>query len=876
MAVGETSIGMKVFSRKLKNIYLLSFCIPVLSMLGIFVARGIFPFGSNSFMFSDMYHQYVPFLTEFWHKLHGGESLAFSWHAGLGSNFVAIYAYYLASPLNWLSFFCPEGFLIEFMTYLIVIKIGLCGLTFSYYLSRRFETKDLRIVWFSVFYAMSGFITAYSWNHMWMDVLWLAPLVILGVEELVKKGRCRLYCLTLTAAIFTNYYLCIMLCIFLALYFLMQLFTNGLSFKKKLQAVGRFTLSSLLAGGMAALLLFPVMNAMHVTDFHDISFPKKIEVYFNALEMLARHVVMLPTERGLDHWPNIYCGVLVFILAPIYLFHKKIPLKQKIGRVLLLAFMLLGFSVNILNFIWHGLNYPDSLPARQSFLYIFVVLAMCFEAAYRDWENGRWNRIVGAVSGLLFLAACGIFVTSDGLTVGVMACTWIFLAGYLIMLLLFHRSVWKRFKKQRVLHKLAVYGKWAVLLLVTAEAVMNMEHTSVRAVQRNYYLNKKADYQALVAIAEEAETGGDFYRYESLKQMTKNDGTLAGYASTSIFSSTINGSVEDFYDSLGMGGSKVSYYYRGSTPLAGALLSVRYTFSDKEERDTDLYEFVAKQGSMYLYRNRQTLPVGFMLSEELMADMSEEIEEGMANALYTQNALVRKLCGAELFSIVQTDEAVTEANCITVEVLESGHLYGAVTGRPEGDVVFSQEGETKTLSDVNNDTLLDLGWYAKGERFTITAEEEESLNIRIYRLSQEVLEEAVRTLGEQPFTTESYTADSLKGTVTAAQDGYLVFSIPYEPGWKVLVDGKETEVDRFAKTMIAIPLTKGSHTVEMHYSIHGTGMGLCVSIISLGLFILVFGRKKCGKKTPQRIEEREETNEGQCDCGTVGRTDGGN
>lgn len=309
---------MRAFAKKLKNIYFLSFAIPVLLMLGIFIARGIFPFGSNSFMYSDMYHQYIPFLTEFWRKLHSGESLAFSWYTGLGSNFVAVYAYYLASPFNWLVFFCPQNFLIEFMTYQIVLKIGLCGLTFSYYLSRRFATKDLRIVWFSVLYAMSGYIAAYNWNHMWMDCIFLAPLIILGLEELVVKGKCRLYCVTLAASIFTNYYLSILICIFLVLYFVMQLFTNGLSLKEKGRALLQFAVSSLLAGSVAGVLLIPVMNAMSVTAFHDISFPKKTEFYFNLLEVLARHASMLQTERGLEHWPNLYCGALVFVLVPIY------------------------------------------------------------------------------------------------------------------------------------------------------------------------------------------------------------------------------------------------------------------------------------------------------------------------------------------------------------------------------------------------------------------------------------------------------------------------------------------------------------------------------------------------------------------------------
>ncbi len=834
---------MRVFAKKLKNIYLLSFCIPVLGMLGIFIARGIFPFGKNSFMYSDMYHQYIPFLTEFWRKLHNGESLAFSWYTGMGSNFFAVYAYYLASPLNWLAFLCPEKFLVEFMSYLIVLKIGLCGLTFSYYLRRRFQTKDLRIVWFSVFYAMSGFIAAYNWNHMWMDCLWLAPLVILGLEELVKNGKCRLYCLTLTASIFTNYYISIMLCIFLVLYFLLQLFTNGLSWKKKGRAILHFTISSLLAGGMAGILLFPAMKAMSVTDFHAISFPKKIEFYFNALEMLARHVPMLPTERGLDHWPNIYCGVLAFILVPIYLFHKKIKLREKIGRILLLIIMLLGFSVNLLNFIWHGLNYPDSLPARQSFLYIFVILTMCFEAVYRNGENGKWNRIAGVASGLILLAACGVFVTTDGLTVGVMTCAWIFLVGYLLMAILFHPRIFKKPKKNKALRKLAIYGKWAVLLLVTAEAVLNMEQTSVSSVQRDYYLNKKEDYQILAAMAR--EENNEFYRFDSNNQMTKNDGTLSGYPSASIFSSTINGSVKEYYWSLGMGGSKVSYYYRGATPFAAALLGVKYTFTEQEAMDADLYDLVGQHGELYLYRNKYTLPVGLIMSGDQLAVFSREIEPGGGNPIITQNNIIRSLCdGASLFSNVNANEMTIKDNQITVKVDKDGHLYALVTGRPEGDVVLARGDETVTLSNVSSEHLLDLGYFAAGDEFIITAEEEESLIFRMYRLSVDTLKEAIAVLGREPFVSASYTANTLTGTVTAAEEGYLVLAVPYETGWEILVDGVAAEYERFAGTMLAVPVTAGTHTIEMTYTIQGIAAGLLCSIASLAIFLLIYGRPK--------------------------------
>ena len=84
--------------RRRRGARILSFVIPVLVMLCIFIARGIFPFGDQSFLHMDLYHQYAPFFSEFQYKITHGGSLLFTWDAGLGINFSAVYAYYLACP----------------------------------------------------------------------------------------------------------------------------------------------------------------------------------------------------------------------------------------------------------------------------------------------------------------------------------------------------------------------------------------------------------------------------------------------------------------------------------------------------------------------------------------------------------------------------------------------------------------------------------------------------------------------------------------------------------------------------------------------------------------------------------------------------------
>ena len=167
----------------------IAFLLPFVIMLTLFVIKGIYPFGDRSFLSGDLYHQYMPFFSELLRKVRAGESLSFSWNVGIGSNFLALYVYYLASPLHALALFVPEKFLIEFISYLVVCKIGLAGWSCCYYLQKHFASKSPVTALFACFYALSGFMAAYNYNIMWLDCVILLPLVILGLERLIKEGK---------------------------------------------------------------------------------------------------------------------------------------------------------------------------------------------------------------------------------------------------------------------------------------------------------------------------------------------------------------------------------------------------------------------------------------------------------------------------------------------------------------------------------------------------------------------------------------------------------------------------------------------------------------------------------------------------------------
>ena len=174
--------------------FVMAFLIPVIILAALYYVRDIFPFGSNCYLRSDMYHQYAPFFSEFWHKIRSGESLTYSWDIGMGTNFTSLFAYYLASPANWLIALFPQRSMIEIMNAMIIVKLAAASVSFAYYIAKHFHTKSCSIALFGTFYALSGFVAAYSWNIMWLDCVILVPLIMLGLERLVNGGCIVFHC----------------------------------------------------------------------------------------------------------------------------------------------------------------------------------------------------------------------------------------------------------------------------------------------------------------------------------------------------------------------------------------------------------------------------------------------------------------------------------------------------------------------------------------------------------------------------------------------------------------------------------------------------------------------------------------------------------
>lgn len=814
--------------------YIVAFGLPFLICVIICIGNGVYPFGDNCILHIDMYHQYCPFFTEFLNKLQTGGSLQYSWNLGLGSDFVSLYAYYLASPLNFLILLCPKSHVIEFMTLLIILKISASGLTFFLYIRHHYKLigKDGRMhknqmipaLVFSTAYALSGFVAAYSWDIMWMDCIALFPLIMIGLERLVQEKKAGLYYITLALCIFCNYYISIMICIFLVFAFALLFFSQK---KGKGGAILRFGWYSLLAGASSAILLLPEIAVLSVSGSAEGGFPKTAEFYFNILAELGRGAAVTSVYTGNDHWPNLYAGAFSLFLVWIYVLNRRISWKEKVPRIAMLVFFLVSFAENQLDYIWHGMHFPQALPGRQSFLYSFVLLSMGFAAVRKRKGTRIWHIAVAAIVSMALLLVAGWYGDETVTEPVSLVITALFICVYAVAFVL--TKITGKKKRQ-------VFTEFAVFVAV-AELAINMAVTGFGTTSRVAYTEKQSDYEKLLEMAKEdnEETGSGFYRVEDTGRKTKNDDSLYGYASATIFSSLMNLDVSHLFQSLFMEGGKNFYCYNGATPLSSSLFSVKYMLSDNALEESPYRTLVGGSGKSFLYRNNFSLPLGFVMDEQAIADWNVSTADRMASLNSFASAL-----GAE-GQMLYPATYVTDANAgdTTIDIAEDGYYYADYESCTSDTLTVNRsDGWTKQYSKTSHRYLIELGECKAGDEIHILNSNMESIEFEVYQLNEKVVQQAFDALNAQTMQLTDMTDRKIEGKIQVQNAGRLVLSVPADEGWTLYVDGKETEIEPLADALVGVHLEKGSHTIKLCYTTPGVKAGAGFSLGAVVLFMI--------------------------------------
>ena len=94
-------------------------------MLIVYICTQVFPFGDNTVLRMDLYHQYGPLFSELYDRIFSGSSLSYSWVSGLGSCFLGNYFNYLSSPIGAIVVFFGHSHVPEAIAAMVLIKAAL-------------------------------------------------------------------------------------------------------------------------------------------------------------------------------------------------------------------------------------------------------------------------------------------------------------------------------------------------------------------------------------------------------------------------------------------------------------------------------------------------------------------------------------------------------------------------------------------------------------------------------------------------------------------------------------------------------------------------------------------------------------------------------
>lgn len=844
---------------------LLAFTVPVLILLLVYIIRGVFPFGDKIYVRMDFYHQYAPFVKEFCRRIWEGESLLYAWELGLGTNYWAHFAYYLASPINWLLVLVPEAFIIEAMNVTMVLRAGVAGVAFVYFLKEDHK-ENLAMAVFGIFYALSGYYLAYSCNIIWMDGYALFPLVALGVKRIAQGKSAILYTVSMLICTFSNFYLAVIMGFACVLWLLICLVEGKRkSFRMLCIAVGKFIMSTVLYVCMCAVVLLPVAFALMNTPAGESVFPEKTEFYFAFYELIERMCMNTVSNLKGSDLPNIYASVLVLVLLPLYFVNKRIRLKDKLVYGAALIFMLASFEVNILDYVWHGLHFPNSFPARQSFFYIFLVLVMGYQTFDKRKKLSRSAIIVSTLVAMLGMALCWRTLGQDNDFGGV----HIYLCSMIYILIYGTLIFCEKYTPKKL---------FLILFLVfcCVEAGVNACVAGLDSVvSRSGYMEDDAETAGL--LVEIMPEENEFYRMEKQDRRTVNDAGWDGYYGASYFSSTMPGGVKEWYDAFGMRNSSVSHSYDGATPLVTSLLGIRYVFAAEDGvmpgNTFTESEKTVENDKIFLYENETVLPLAYVVDTEL----KDAFGYNFSNPFITQNDFamgvlneqvslfeeipVREEYGFQLFDEgagvengINEEAAVEQQYCMDIPAGDNVFLYVTTyMDAIEVEMINEETGDTQTkkFDDLKFKKILSLGVAEYDRRIVVTSADEAITDIRFYayEMNEEILKRVCNVLEQQPMNIIDFSETYIKGEIDVVNSGEMFFSIPYDAGWTVTVDGKEVETIAWKDAFLAVDVVEGSHEIELHYSPVGFREGLIISIAAtvIAMTIMVFGQKN-GRK----------------------------
>lgn len=866
----------KIFSKQYIGFYL-AFLLPIFLMLIVFRLVELQPFGEKTLMSGDYIHQYIPIYRSLGDMLREFDftGLYWSWSKGLGGSMASVYAFNGLSPITLVLGLVPLEWLNITVFMMTLLRNGLAGLTFYYFLYKRYNAKNnlyLSLI-AAIAYAMNGFLITNQVNPNFLDNIILLPLLMIGVEKILSGEKSLKYSLILAGMIVIHFYTAYMVAVFVVIYSIYYLMKKT-DIKNGITALLRLAGYSFLGVGLSAIFILPVFYALLDTKVVSGEGEKWIFEWLYSPAVLVLKFFM-GANGGINEWadsdvgPNFYVSFLA-LLALLKVLMFRTSKKELWANIFIFVTFLIFFTNAAGQKFMHMGQMPFGFYHRNAFILSFFFALLIYQVFNEklDWSRKNLFAVIGVLGSFVL-----VHLASKNYTYPLVE-TWQYVYA-LVILVIFSLLIFTKVKNEI---KLKV-----ILVLVMIDMTLNGTTSLVRI--PNYM---KVDYmQGIVTSDKESqvldELSSNLSRVEKSYASTLNDPLLFNYNGINHFTSSIEVATSKYLGNMGISSSKNVFIYSSSSLLTDALINLKYIYKKgpwEYTSQANMENLYNKTSYENILENPYTLGLAFSADKSIKYLTMEN-----SKPVLNQNNLMKEIfdINEEIFTLVpglslEYDNLEPDASklrlfkkidpnkpakiSIKFTPVDDNSYYILAPNLKSGSLhnaKFKLNNESYRVANrFDHAQLWNLASQASGKQqnfeMEINAPEAtvDFTDVGIYKFDNEKFISIYRDKTLTKWSPEKVESNKIIGSFTQVPDkDYVVTSIPYNSGWSIEVDGKQVKTEKVLGSMIGFELAPGEHEIVMNYTHPGLISGSIVSIFSLLIFLYLVRKNKNSKLSSQ-------------------------
>ena len=217
-----------------------------------------------------------------------------------------------------------------------------------------------------------------------------------------------------------------------------------------------------------------------------------------------------------------------------------------------------------------------------------------------------------------------------------------------------------------------------------------------------------------------------------------------------------------------------------------------------------------------------------MLTEKFI----EDYDRSSGNPATVQNNFSRTFDMGTVLNKKGIEITGTEAKFTSDE---EGDYYVFVRDKGIKEVTVTYPTTSKQFKNLNRGFFIELGYLDKGVEMKFRNDtNSDDLLIEVFRFNFDTLKKIVEKINSYAdYKMISFKEDRINYTMNVKEEGKCIVTLPYDKGFKVMIDGKEVESEAIFDFFLGFKLEKGEHNILITYVPSGFKMGLLITFIGI-------------------------------------------